>query len=310
MKIKNKKRIWLYSVIVELVLVAVVPVIFLKEEYTKKDKTVSIQDIEYEALGINTYEYPSEFTMGDNLKAAIVQLAITYNDFDYNVVKSEEWKDIFIAKFIQNSRLSFDYLNHISDENDGEISIQELDYIQFSLTNMKVDFSSYAKDTVNRYDASSALVYGFLANDTYEYTDEGVCVTADLHIGTDGTASTKRREITVDLIKNEYSCFDGYSIGSISSRAVVSQIVQDNEEHIFYGTDMMEEDNGVFPFEFLYSEDDLNYAHFVYVDMTELTELANFVRKNPGSDFKVTYILNHEETESIEKIVPIDITLE
>lgn len=41
---------------------------------------------------------------------------------------------------------------------------------------------------------------------------------------------------------------------------------------------MMEEDQGVFPFEFSYWEDDLLYGHFVYVDMTQAPELAEFVR--------------------------------
>ena len=341
----KKKRVWLYILIGVLLLLAIVFAIFLRKEFTQEDSNdsttvieeksenknkteyktenktetktknntennaASIQDLYYEALGIKAYEYPSEFSMGDNLKVAIVQLALTYDNFDKTVVKSEEWKDIFIAKFIQNSRLSFDYLNQIVDKNDGQISISELNYIQCSLTNIELDFSSYVKDCVNRNDAASGMNYGFITNYTYELTDEGVCITADLEVGAEGTDSTKKRELTVNLIKNAYSCFDGYSIDSISSRELTSQIEQENEEHIFYGTDMMEEDNGNFPFEFLYSEDDLNYAHFVYVDMTELTGLADFVRKNPGSDFKVTYVLNRGESDTIEKVVPIDITL-
>lgn len=302
MKKHKKKRAWFYILIEVFFLLAIVLAVFLRKELTKKDSNDS-------KLGIKAYEYPSEFTMGDNLKVAIVQLALTYDNFDKNVVKSEEWKEIFITRFIQNSRLSFDYLNQIAGKNDGEISIRELNYMQSSLTNIEVDFSSYVKDSVNSYDDASFMNYGFITNYSYELTEEGVCITADLEVGADGTDSTKKRELTVNLIKNAYSCFDGYSIDSISSRAVASHIVQENEEHIFYGTDMMEEDNGVFPLEFLYSEENLNYAHFVYVDMTELTELADFVRKNPGSDFKVTYVLNRGEYDSIEKVVPIDIML-
>ena len=73
---------------------------------------------------------------------------------------------------------------------------------------------------------------------------------------------------------------------------------------------MMMEDNGVFPFEFLSSEDNLPYGHFVYVDMTESAELAELVRQNAGSDFKVMFMLNGEEIDAIEKVVPVDILLD
>ncbi|BCN31906.1 hypothetical protein [Anaeromicropila herbilytica] len=323
-----KKRVWFYILVGVFFPLAMFLVFFIWNKDTKKDKnnsttvieesensskikkrTESKQDIAYEALVIKAYEYPSEFTMGDNLKGAIVQLAITYDDFDQNVVKSEEWKETFITKFIQNSRLSFDYLDQIADKNNGKISISELNYIQYSLTDIKVDFSSYVKDTVDSNDTASALNFGQITDYKYEVTDEGVRLTADLEVGWDGTDSTTKKELTVNLIKNKYSCFDGYSIKSLSSKTVESKIKPDNKEHIFYGSDMMEEENGVFPFEFSYSEDDMNYAHFVYVDLSKLPELADLVRKNSGSDFKVIYVLNGGETDTIEKVVPTDITL-
>ncbi len=73
---------------------------------------------------------------------------------------------------------------------------------------------------------------------------------------------------------------------------------------------MMNENNGVFAFEFLSSEDDLGYKHFVYVDMTELPELADLVRQNAGKDFKVTFIWNEGNADAIENVVPIDILLD
>jgi hypothetical protein len=275
-------------------LLAIFLAFFIWNKNTKKDKNSST----------------IEFSMGENLKAAIVQLAITYDDFDQNVVKSEAWKETFITMFIQNSRLSFDYLDQIADKNNAKISISELNYIQYSLTDIKVDLSSYVKDTVDSNDTASALNFGRITDYKYEVTDEGVCITADLEVGADGTDSTKKRELTVNLIKNEYSCFDGNSIKSLSSKTIESKIEPDNKKHVFYGSDMMEEENGVFPFEFSYSEDDLNYAHIIYVDLTNLSELADLVRKNSGSNFKViTYVLNGAETDTIEKVVPTDITL-
>lgn len=266
--------------------------------------------VDYELLGIERYIYPSKFSMGDNLKTAITQLALSYENFDKDSVSSENWKESFIAKFIQNSRLSFDYLDMISDKNNGHISADELNYIQYSLTNTELDFSSYVDGFVNRNDSASSLNYGWISEYDYEYTNSGVIITADLEVGYDGTDSMQKREITVELVENPYSCFDGYSVVAVSSKTVTSSTEPDSSTHIFYGTDMMDENSGVFPFEFLYSEDDLGYKHFVYVDMTELPELADYVRQNAGKDFRVTFIWDEGNADAIENVIPVDISLD
>lgn len=266
--------------------------------------------VDHELLGIEEYRYPSEFSMGDNLKTAITQLALSYNHFDKDSVSSGNWKEIFVARFIQNSRSSFDYLDTISEKNNGKISVDELNYIQYSLTGIELDFSSYADGFVDRYDDASALNYGFISGYDYEYTDNGVIVTADFEVGFDGMSRTQKSEITVELVKNPYSCFDGYSVVTVSSREVASSLEPDNSAHVFGGIDMMEENEGVFPFEFLYSEDDLGYEHFVYVDMTELPELADFVRKNAGKHFRVTFIWEEGNADAIGRVVPVDIILD
>ena len=213
---------------------------------------------------IQEYEYPSEFSMGDDLKTAIIQLALCYDNFDKDSVCSEEWKEIFVSRFIQNTRSSFDYLDMVSGKNNGQISVDELNYIQYSLTGVELDFSSFAGDGLDRYDAASPLNYGSITGYDYEDTDQGVIVTADFEVGYDGTASAQEREITVELVKNPYSCFDGYSVVSISSKVIMTSCaMREGSTYVFYGTDMMEEDQGVFPFEFSCSEDDLLYGHFV-----------------------------------------------
>lgn len=136
-------------------------------------------------------------------------------------------------------------------------------------------------------------------------------VTADFEVGYDGTASAQKRELTVELVKNPYSCFDGYSVVSISTEVIMTSCaMQEGSTYVFYGTDTMEEDQGVFPFEFAHSEGDLLYGHFVYVDMTQAPELAEFVKENAGGDFKITFIWNGEEMERIERVMPVDITLD
>ena len=47
--------------------------------YDDAEKTVA-----EEAPWIQEYEYPSEFYMGDNLKTAVTQLALSYDNFDKN----------------------------------------------------------------------------------------------------------------------------------------------------------------------------------------------------------------------------------
>lgn len=177
--------------------------------------------VDYEALGIKEYEYPSEFSMGDNLKTAIAQLALRYESFDRDTPKTGGWKEDFIASFIQNSRLTFDYLDLISDKNNGQISIDELNYIQYSLTNTELDFSSEINGSINRYEAASPFNYGLISGYDYKDTDSGVLITADLEVGYDGTESIQKYEITAELVRNPYSCFDGYSVAAFSTKPVI-----------------------------------------------------------------------------------------
>lgn len=257
----------------------------------------------------NTKE-TTEFSMGENLKTAITQLALTYEEFNTDSVNSGEWKETFIAKFIQNARVSFDYLDSISNENGGKISVDELNYMQYSLTNTEVDFSTCVDGYIDRYDTASFLNNGRITGYDYECKDDGVIVTAAFEVGYDGTESVHEYEIAAELIRNSDSCFDGYSVVSVSSKPVVSESEPDNSAHTFYGTDMMEENNGVFVFELTGAEDALQYRHFVYADLTQSPEQADFVRENGGKNFKITFIWTEGNGEDIERIVPIEILLD
>lgn len=185
-----------------------------------QQEQISSKLVDYERLGIKEYEYPSAFFMGDNLETAIIQLALGYKNFGEDSVDNGAWKEIFVAYFIQNSRLSFDYLDMISEKNNGQVSAEQLNYIQYSLTNTEVDFSSFADKPVNRNKSASSFSYGRLTGYDYEETDSGVILTARLEVEYDGTNSIQEREITVELIKNPYSCFDGYSVAAVSSKDI------------------------------------------------------------------------------------------
>lgn len=43
-----------------------------------------------------------------------------------DIVCNEYWEGVFVARFIQNTRASFDYLEMLSAKNYGEISVEEI----------------------------------------------------------------------------------------------------------------------------------------------------------------------------------------
>lgn len=264
---------------------------------------------DYESLGVNQYVYNSEFELGEDLKNAIAELACCYDEFDENVVNDETWKNIFLTRFIQNSRYSFDYLDKQAEKGNGFITREQVEYIQYSLTNEKIDFSDCVEKEVDTQDATSGMNFGNIINYEYESHDEEIVLSADMQLQSDGTNNVKEKKVTVYLIKNPYSCFDGYSIKQLVSEDVTENIKGDGEEHTFYASDTGAEEENVFALEFLYAEDNLQYGHFVYVDLSENKKLAEDIRNNSGSDFKVTYILNDTQDDVIERVTPTEIVV-
>ena len=264
---------------------------------------------DYESLGVNQYVYNSEFELGEDLKNAIAELACCYDEFDENVVNDETWKNIFLTRFIQNSRYSFDYLDKQAEKGNGFITREQVEYIQYSLTNEKIDFSDCVEKEVDTQDATSGMNFGNIINYEYESHDEEIVLSADMQLQSDGTNNVKEKKVTVYLIKNPYSCFDGYSIKQLVSEDVTENIKGDGEEHTFYASDTGAEEENVFALEFLYAEDNLQYGHFVYVDLSENKKLAEYIRNNSGSDFKVTYILNDTQDDVIEGVIPTEIVV-
>jgi len=243
------------------------------------------ENFDYEALGIKEYEYPQEFSMGDNLQMAVGQLALIYENFNRNLVSDENWMETFIANFIQNSRLSFEYLDAVSDKKNGEIGIDELNYIQYSLTGVYLDFSSYAGESVNRNNSASSLNHGAISNWNYEYKGNEVIITADFEIGFDGTDFTQERELTVNLVRNPYSCFDGYSIVSISSKNVETDFPA-LEDSAYVG-EYLDKDNNDPNLEIAKSED----GHYiVQIGIYRLTTLSDGVGEltADGMSFRAT----------------------
>jgi len=162
------------------------------------------------------------FTLGDDLRTAITELAGSDEHLDKKSVTVDEkhWKEQFISDFIQNSRLSFSYLDKISKENDGMVSVKELNYMQSSLTGVELDFSDVVDKTVDIKQASDNLSSGTLSGYKYEPVENGAVITGILDTGIkneDEGPWSGRRKVKVYLVKNPESCFDAFTISSLSS---------------------------------------------------------------------------------------------
>ncbi len=184
-------------------------------------------------------EVPDKFVLGDNLKNAIIQIALTYDEFDENTVKDDSWKDIFVSHFLQNSMFSFDYLSELQSEGGGIIDAEEVSYIQKALTNQMIDFDN----DVDTYQSSSYELTGNITDySIVENADDSVELEADMEVSSGEGTNSGIYKVDVKLYRNEISCFDGYYIGELSKEPVESQI-QNSEGQ--------------------------TYSHFVYLDLSE-----------------------------------------
>ena len=174
----------------------------------------------YEELGINEYEYPNEFIMNDSLKRIVASLAFWYGDYDVEKAKSDEWKESFIARFIQNSMFSFDYLDELNQRNGGKVTVEQINYINYSITNTEIDYSDIVEEYIDCRDNASFLNHAFMDEYEYEIKGDHVIVTGIVDVEYQGSVDVDQYDIVADLIKNPYSCFDGYSIVSIKSAEI------------------------------------------------------------------------------------------
>lgn len=171
------------------------------------------------------YTYPEKFTMGVNLESAIVQLALSFATFDLTTTKEAHYPELFISKFCQNSRMNYDYLEKCAEENNGMLLKKQVQYIQYSLTMEDVDFgAALPEEGINSY-KNAAQTLGFGRILSYEALQEGdvVKLTAILERGTNEFQPTKLYELKLELIKNPTSCFDGYSIRSLTTESMDSE---------------------------------------------------------------------------------------
>jgi len=124
---------------------------------------------------------------------------------------SEDSK-IIIKDFYSDSK--------ISKDKNGMIDVKEINYMQKSLTGVELDFSDVVDKTVDIKQASDNLSSGTLSGYKYEPVENGAVITGILDTGIkneDEGPWSGRRKVKVYLVKNPESCFDAFTISSLSS---------------------------------------------------------------------------------------------
>ena len=176
-------------------------------------------DFDYDALGVQEYQYPSTFELSDDLSGAIALLAQSYNDYNSDVPRSSEWQEFFTSHYLMNSHYSFGYLNFVCEQNSNKISEAQAEYMSYALTGVKSDFTF--NESLDYNNASSFYNDVFFDRYTFEQTTSGVLVHAVItqesktFNGDDVVIADNSYSFDINLVKNPYSCFSGYSISSI-----------------------------------------------------------------------------------------------
>ncbi|MBE5910380.1 hypothetical protein [Pseudobutyrivibrio sp.] len=159
-------------------------------------------------LEIEKYVYSTEFEVDNNLQLLLENMAIYYKHYNSDETMEAEDESAFIKNFCQNSWFCFDYIYESLDKSEGIINKQQIEYIQYSLSGNYVEFQSIDDDyEVDVNDCSSGFVYAELASYKVISDEEEIVIEADFNISDN---STEKANVT--LVKNEYSCFDGYSV--------------------------------------------------------------------------------------------------
>ena len=178
---------------------------------------------------------------------AILQLALSYDTFDVGEVYQEYWEEYFISHFLMNSRYSFRYLDEIRKEKGGVLSREDAQYIQESLTGIKIDLNSISNEGLDLDAASSFYTAGgeiTLCNVTEG--ESGEChITGEIAYGCDGVhfedkdgnpIYAKKAKVEAALRWNPESCFNGFTIESVrvyDKETVLTESVEHKYEREF-----------------------------------------------------------------------------
>ncbi len=172
---------------------------------------------DYLAMDIYEHKYPDKFEMDDDLSQAIWSyvymryLACDGNLYPLDDYTSINYKSDFELFFISNACMHNSYVDGINIRGDGMIDQTRAEYIQYSLTGKYVSFDDVMKDTVFHL-SDQFQVIRIRDTEVLAQKEEGDKIVLDVHLE---TGSDDGINATVELTKNPYSCFSGYSITSV-----------------------------------------------------------------------------------------------
>ncbi len=263
----------------------------------------------FSQLAIEKQDYPKRFTLNHNLQNLIENIVVLNNEFNEATICDEELQKYFIDRYLKNTEISCDYILE-NYEKTGELTRQQVEYIQWSMTGKYVSFENIACDLVNIRETSSGWSYGELKNYSYELKDETVNINGIVTTKTVGYLGEQVYEFDASLEENPYSCFDGYSIKSISIKDVTPVIKPDYKVHEVVGS-LIEENitDGKVLIEVYDSKDNLSYDHCITLNLQSNEELQKLVLENKDKELVIRYVLDKEQGSYITEITPIGIEL-
>ena len=267
----------------------------------------STEPFDYKAMGIEEYSYPKEFILEEDIKAAIEQVALE-EEFDATAIDLEKWKRNFINYFIKSDFDGYEYKKINMKANDGFLDRKQIEYINYSLTGELISFDDI-DDKINCRENVYSQRMGYCITD-YQYEMDGgaVIVIADADCYGKGDSTSRKYHLTVRLVPNKYSCFNGYSIEKLEQEEIEQIQVDDGNKHeiTWYcnGDDVLD---NMISGEFCDSEDTLKYDFMISVNVTD--EQKKFILDNAPAEFKISYECKEEMEYPICSITAKDIEL-
>lgn len=276
------------------------------EKEDNSDETQTKEALLVSSLNIVPYSYDNEFELSRDMEATIEQIVLSYRQYQSDLASTEEWKNHFVSMFLKNSRYGSGYFYSVCEENDDILTLEQVEYINYSITGEYVDFSDVIEGSIDCSECSS--FWNSAQIDDYQVTKQGDRIVIDAKIGiyNDGEVVPHiQLNSQIILVRNQYSFLDGYSINQITSEEIV--IYSDGKEHTFVGCVALEEDD-YFILEVGQTENDIPYGHFVKVYTEDNPEIAEYIRANESEYFTVTFIWENM-TGPIEEVVPTKVEI-
>ena len=256
--------------------------------------------IDFNSLGITEYEYPEEFVLEDDIKAAI-ELSIgdnfkrQYGDYGPISNYPDWYRDSFINNFIKEDGDRYEY----KIKNRDGMTREQIEYIYYSLTGRYIPFDNIKEPIVCSTSGTPMSVYN-ITDYEYELDGDDVLITANATRYYRNKAYEDYYVIHARLTPNKYSCFNGYSIEDEYQEEIPQWITHDNKEHklkIYWSFDRDIYNNTISGESY---GGDLTYSMYVTIKLTD--EQIEYIKGQNGNEFEVTWDFIADETLPITTI--------